>query len=121
MTKPTYWDTLKDEIRKRRKLTFHFGQAAIPGTFTAEAYHANFPMPLCVVWFNFCGLDTTQILNSLTFEKVRRAGLRTFIHEQMTAAYPSRRIVSGAGTASGEAWMKAAGYKKTKAGWEYRN
>lgn len=114
-----YWKQLKADIRANRKLSFHFGCAAIPGTFTAEAYHEDCPMPLAVVWFGFFGLKGIQIQNSFTFELVRRAGLRTYIHEKMLAAYPSRYILSGAGTKSGSAWMKAVGYKQTDAGWEF--
>ena len=115
-----YWETVKDDIRARRKIKFYFGQAAVPGTFTAEVYHDHCPMPLSVVWFGFSGLDCIQIQNSFTFEYVRRAGLRTYINEKLLESYPNRYILSGAGTESGEAWMKAAGYKKTKSGWEYR-
>lgn len=114
-----YWKTLQADIKAKRKLSFHFGRSAIPGTFTAEAYHEDCPMPLSVVWFGFFGLQWIQIQNSFTFEYVRRAGLRTYIHEEMLKAYPSRNVLSGAGTKSGEAWMKAAGYKKTRAGWEF--
>jgi hypothetical protein len=114
-----YWNTLRKKLKARNGLTMLFGRAAIPGTFTAEAYHEDCPMPLCVVWFGFFGLQGIQIQNSFTFEYVRRAGLRSFIHEQMVKAYPDRYVLSGAGTKSGEAWMKAVGYRKTAAGWEW--
>ena len=115
-----YWEELRKKLRGEHGLTYQFGKAAIAGTFTMEAFHDDCPMPLCVVWFNFCGLDTVQILNSFTFEYVRRSGLRSYLHRKMSEAYPTRRIISGAGTDSGIAWMKAAGYKQCKAGWEYR-
>ena len=115
----SYWKTIKADIRASRKISMHWGRAAIPGTFTAEAYHEDCPMPLCVVWFGFFGLKGIEILNSFTFEYARRSGLRTYIHKQMLEAYPGRYILSGAGTKSGEAWMRVTGYKKTAAGWEF--
>lgn len=113
-----YWRQLRDKLKHENGLSFHYGKAGAPGTFTAEAYHEDCPMPLCVVWFGFVGLNAIQIQNSFTFEYVRRCGLRTFIHRKMLEAYPGRYILSGAGTKSGQAWMKSVGYKQTKAGWE---
>lgn len=109
----------RDKIKNRYGLSFSYGRSGVPGTYTAEACHEDFPMPLCVVWFGFVALDGIQILGSFTDERYRRCGLRTYVHESMTKAYPTRHIVSGGGTKSGAAWMKATGYKQTKAGWEF--
>lgn len=114
-----YWNRLKADVRSRRKLTFLYGRAAIPGTFTAEVYHEDCPMPLAVVWFGFVGMNAIQIFNSFVFEYARRAGLRSYIHEQMLNSYPGRYVISGAGTKSGTAWMEAIGYKRTAAGFEF--
>lgn len=117
---PVYWDRLREKLKKREGVTFLWGMSPIPGTFTANVFHEDMPMPLCVVYYNFFGNEGIQINNSFTFEYVRRSGLRTLIHEKMLEAYPDRWILSGAGTESGTAWMKATGYKKTSLGWEFR-
>lgn len=115
-----YWDRLRKELKVRDGVTYQFGQSTNPGSHTLEIFHRDMPMPLCVVWFNFFGLKGIQILNSFTFEHARRCGLRTYAHEMLIASYPERYILSGAGTESGSAWMKAVGYKQTAAGWEFR-
>lgn len=120
MASSKYWKSVCEDIRARRKLRALFGHAAIPGSFTVEAYHDDCPMPLAVVWYGFFGLQGIQIQNSFTFEHVRRSGLRTYLHETMLYGYPGHYILSGAGTKSGEAWMKAIGYRRTKAGWEFK-
>jgi len=115
-----YWQSLRKQIKARRDLVTMFGRAAIPGTQTIELFHYDLPMPLCVVWYQFSGLDCIQIDNSFVFEHVRRCGLRTMAHEQLLRAYPDHWFLSGAGTKSGAAWMRAVGYRQTSSGWEFR-
>lgn len=114
-----YWKSLRVKLRAKDGVTLAYGESSIPGCHTIEVRHQDFPMPLAVVWFSFFGLNGIQIYNSFVFEKVRRCGLRTMIHEEMLRSYPKHYVISGAGTTSGQAWMKATGYRKTKAGWEF--
>jgi hypothetical protein len=118
---PEQWERYRKDARARERLQFRFGRAAQAGVFTAEVYHEDLAGPLAVVWLNYFGLGGIQILNSFVFEYVRRCGLRTFIHEKLLACCNEcDLILSGAGTESGAAWMKATGYVKNKNGWEFR-
>jgi len=115
-------DDIRSEIGKdqslRQTVIVQLGRSALPGNFTLEAYHNDFPMPLAVMWFNFCGLKLIQINNIYTFEPMRRCGLMTLLQETMLRWYPDRNLITGAGTDSGRAWMVANGWKKTDSGWE---
>jgi hypothetical protein len=119
-TIPKAFQRLRKLVRERRGLTVLYGKAANPGTFTVEIFHEEMPMPVCVVWFRFFGLEGIEIDNSFTFEYLRRCGLRTMAHNFLVRAYPEHYFLSGAGTKSGAAWMKAVGYRQTSAGWEFR-
>ncbi len=114
---------IKAEIGKgldmRQTVTVNIGRPAAPGTFTLEAYHNDFPMPLAVIWFGVVGLSQIQINNIYTFEPLRRCGLMSLLQETILRWYPGRSLVTGAGTKLGKAWMLANGWKETKAGWEF--
>ena len=114
-------NAMRSELKSRAGcLSYGYGKSGIPGTTTIEAYHEDMPMPLGVVWYSFAGLNCVQIYSSFVDGHYRRCGIRTYLHEKLLAAYPHvERVLSGAGTKSGMAWMKAVGYKKTAAGWEY--
>lgn len=104
----------------RQTITVQIGRSGIPGAFTLEAYHNDFPMPLALIWFGFVGQNCIQINNIYTFEQLRRCGLMTLLQDTMLKWYPGRYLVTCAGTKLGRAWMLANGWKKTAAGWELR-
>jgi hypothetical protein len=115
------WERVRQNVRARERIELRFGRAAQPGVWTAEVYHEEMRGPLAVVWFTYFGRDGIEILNSFVYEHVRRSGMRTFIHEEMLRLIADRDlIVSPGATVSGAAWMKATGYVKSKAGWEFR-
>jgi len=122
----SWWPLRQSDIRAelskddslRQTVVVQYGRAAIPGTFTLEAYHNDFPMPLAVIWFGLVGLNKIQINNIYTWEPVRRCGLMTLLQTKMLQWHPGRDLVTGAGTKLGRAWMLANGWKKTEAGWE---
>jgi hypothetical protein len=124
----TWWPRRRAEIRAelskdpslRTSIVALLAHSAAPGSFALEAYHCDFPMPLATIWFGFVGLDAIQINNIYTFEPMRRCGLMSFLQRTMLTWYPGRRLVTGAGTKLGRAWMLANGWKKTAAGWERR-
>lgn len=118
--KDKVFDRIRLEIRNEHGLSVLSGKCGAAGIFTTEVYHTAFLGPICVVWFNFCANDRIQVLNSYVDERLRRCGLRTMVHKQMLEWYPNRTIVSSHGTKSGQAWMKAVGYKQTEAGWEFK-
>lgn len=115
-------EQIRDELKRRgRPLGFCYGQSGIPGVFTIEATHELMLVPIGVVWYTMVGLQGIQIENSFIDERFRRCGVRTYLHEKLLASYPDRTwVISGGGTKSGQAWMRAAGYKKTKMGWEFK-
>jgi hypothetical protein len=117
-------DDIKAELSKpvglRQTVTATFGRPGCPGTFTIEAYHNDFPMPLAVMWYSYVGLDKIQINNIYTFEPVRRCGLMSFLQECMLKWIHSRSLVTCAGTQLGKAWMLKNGWIKTDAGWEHK-
>lgn len=93
----------------------------VPGTCTIEATLLDMPMPLATVWYSFVGRGEIQVMNSFVDERYRRCGLRTLLHERMLACYPAvDRIVTGGATQSGRAWLKSAGFKKCRTGYEFR-
>lgn len=104
----------------RQTVTVHYGRSAAPGTFTVEAYHNDFPMPLAVIWYNLCALDKVQVNNIYTFEPMRRCGLMRLLQQTLCEGYPKRALVTGAGTKLGTAFMKSCGWIKTEAGWELK-
>ena len=116
-----YFKQVRGEIKtKSRCLSIQMGEAGNAGIHTIEAYHCDFVGPVAVVWFLFSARDRIEILNSYVDERLRRCGLRTYIHEAFLRYYPNRVIVSHSGSKYGLAWMKATGYKLTESGWEYR-
>lgn len=110
----------RKEIKARDGVTYGFGRTGIPGTFTIEAYHRDFPMPIGTVWYQFSGRHILDSLNSFVDERFRRCGVRTYLHEKLLYTYPTvTRFQSGGGTKFGIAWMKAMKFKQTDHGWIY--
>lgn len=117
------WGPLRDQIRNSKQ-TVGFGYSSVPGVFTIEARLPDMPYPLAIVWYRLLHRTTEiEILNSLVFERLRRCGLRTWLHKELCAAYPAvKKIVTEGGTESGLAWLRSAGFKRRPADncWEYR-
>jgi hypothetical protein len=67
----------------RQTVSVNYGRPAAPGTFTVEAYHNDFPMPLAVIWYNLCALDKVQVNNIYTFEPMRRCGLMRLLQDTL--------------------------------------
>ncbi len=124
----SWWKKRREQIKADlgkddsliNELMVLIGRPGAPGAFTLELYHHDFPMPLAVIWFGWVGLDATQINNIYTFEPLRRIGLMTFLQKTMRKWWPKRKLVTGAGTTLGAAFMLKTGWKKTAAGWELR-
>lgn len=112
------WQRIVDDVKAKRSLSHDYGHCTIPGTKTIEVRHSDIPFPLGIVWFAFCKNNTeVEIQNSFVFEKVRRCGIRRMLND-VIFRYPSvKRIVTGGATESGEAFMRATGYRKNKDGW----
>lgn len=103
------------------KIEFRIVETGCPGTNAIEAITPGLPYPIAVVWFRFRNHYAIDIMNSWTFDPLRRLGLRTYLHRRMIECWPSvLEVYSAAATPSGEAWMLAAGYKKCWDGWRYR-
>lgn len=95
-----------------------FGTCVCPGTSVIEAYNGGLPYPVGMLWFRWgFANDSVVILNSWVKPETRRCGIRNTMQGYLIESHKGdgiRRIVSPGGTASGIAWMKAYGYKKSK-------
>lgn len=106
---------------KNGHYTMDLGYSTVPGTRVIELRHRDMPMPLGCVWFRQLSDEVIEILHSNTIEWGRRCGVRTALHNRLFEYWPGlKSIVTGNGTESGAAWMRATGYKETAKGWEFR-
>lgn len=119
---PDGWETTREELRHLRHSQWVQGTTNFPGTYVLEVSHKLYPFPMATVWYRFQdNYSVVEILNSLTFNKVRRCGLRTYLNKTLFEIHPGiTRIRTDGGTPDGIAWMQAVGYKKTKIGWEIK-
>lgn len=113
-------EAIRQQLRKG-EFTMQLGNSTIPGTFTIECRHADMAVPLGTVWFRHVGHETLEVLNSFVHELFRRCGLRTAMHNQLLAYWPSNtRIITDGGTKDGLAWMASVGFVATPDWWEFR-
>lgn len=117
------WKTWRGDCRQRdfTRIRVGTGFTSIPGVFTIEVNHFDWPRPIAIVWWRFSGSDGVDVLDSLVQSRLRRCGLRTLLNEFLFRFYPQVQVIrTPDGTRSGLAWMKAVGYRKTDSGWEFR-
>lgn len=96
----------------------------VPGTGIIELHYRALPFPVAVIWWSFTRNGTRiEILNCFTFERLRRCGLMKRLIGKLFEFYPNVRIIqTETGTESGLAFLKALGFKQSKADgcWELR-
>lgn len=118
---PNVFAIWREQIKRRddAMLNCGIGYTSIPGTYTIEATHRDWPRPIAVVWWRWTSPTAIDILDSLVQFRLRRCGLRTWLNERLFAYYPQvERITSWGATPAGEAFMLASGYMKSESGWE---
>ena len=117
------WEPSRAEARDPTKRQFWWGETKIPGSSEIHVCVPSLPWPVGMVWYRWVGNSTIETLHSYVFERLRRCGLRTAMHESLILAYPTlKRIITASGSkAGGEAWLKASGFKRNRqtGDWEF--
>lgn len=114
---------IRDELKRQdaELITIAPGRSIVPGCRTLELCHKDLPMPIGIIWISFPGRETAYVNNSYVDERFRRCGIRTMLHWKLFDYWPNlKRVISGGGTESGQAWMRAIGYTRTADRWEFR-
>ena len=117
------WDIARKQAKDPQRRQFHFGNTRLPGCEEIHLCVECLPWPVGMVWYRWVGNSTIETLHSYVFERLRRCGIRTALHESLIQSYPqATRFITASGSKDGgEAWLKATGFKKNRrtGDWEF--
>lgn len=87
------------------------------GCLRAEATDPALPYPVGTAWYRLLGSEhqVLESLGSYVVDWARRRGVRTAMHRAILERWPGvRQVVTAAATWEGEAWLRAAGFRRVE-------
>lgn len=105
------------QVRARQGMYTKTIMSTIPGTYLLEATIDFMDTPIGLLYHKWSGNQAIEILQSYVHHQFRRLGVRTWMHEQLCATYPScRKIVTFGTTKDSKPWIRKMGFKKDEFG-----